>query len=59
VIDRIDLTFVQLVELVTVDEINKAIKAWLNPERIRILLLGANMPKKQDIEKAGLVIWTN
>lgn len=58
-IDRIDSAFLRSVELVTVDDINQAIKLWLNPERIRMLLLGANIPSKESMEKLGLTVWAN
>ena len=49
----------QAVKQVTADNLNQAIKLWLKPERARILLLGADTPEQQDMEKVGLYAWIN
>jgi hypothetical protein len=42
------------VEQVTLKDIDQALKAWLAPERLRFLLLGADAPLLQAAERAGL-----
>jgi hypothetical protein len=51
---RLDPALVRAVEQVTLKEIDQALKAWLAPERLRFLLLGADAPMLQAAEKAGL-----
>jgi predicted Zn-dependent peptidase len=56
--NRLDPELLKAIELITVEDLNQAIKLWLKPERVNILLLGAETPKEQDIKKAGLLDWT-
>jgi len=58
-IGRTSKEFIQSVELVTVDDINRAIKEWIIPERISILSLGVNTLKQQDIDNTKLSCLTN
>jgi hypothetical protein len=51
---RLDPDLARAVGQVTLKEINQALKAWLEPERLRFLLLGADVPMLQAAEKAGL-----
>jgi predicted Zn-dependent peptidase len=51
---RLDPALVRAVEQVTLKEIDQALKAWLAPERLRFLLLGADAPMLQAAEQAGL-----
>jgi hypothetical protein len=39
---------------VTLAQIDQVLKAWLDPERLRFLLLGADAPMLQAAEKAGM-----
>ena len=51
---RQDPALARAVERVTLKEIDAALAAWLAPERIRFLLLGADAPMLQAAELAGL-----
>lgn len=51
---RLDPALVRAVEGVTLKQIDAALAAWLAPERIRFLLLGADAPMLQAAELAGL-----
>jgi hypothetical protein len=51
---RLDPDLDQAVERVTLKEVDQALREWLDPERVRFLLLGADAPMIQAAEKAGL-----
>jgi hypothetical protein len=51
---RLDPALARSVDQVTLKEIDQALKAWLAPDRLRFLLLGADAPLLQAGEKAGL-----
>ena len=51
---RLQPELARAVAQVTLKEIDRALKAWLEPERLRHLLLGADAPMLQAAEKAGL-----
>jgi hypothetical protein len=51
---RLDPGLARSVEQVTLKEIDQALQAWLAPDRLRFLLLGADAPLLQAAEKAGL-----
>jgi len=51
---RLDPALARSVEAVTLPALNQALKAWLDPARLRFLLLGADAPQVQAAEKAGL-----
>ena len=55
--NSLDPCLAQAIELVTVDDLNQAIKAWLSQERIQLLLLGTEMPKNNELELIGLPEW--
>jgi hypothetical protein len=51
---RLDPDLARAVGQLTLKEIDAALKVWLDPERVRYLLLGADAPMLQAAEKAGL-----
>ena len=51
---RLDPDLARAVDQVTLAQVDQALKAWLDPERLRYLLLGADAPMLQMAEKAGL-----
>jgi predicted Zn-dependent peptidase len=51
---RLDPGLARAVEQVTLKEIDRALQAWLDPQRLRFLLVGADAPMLQAVEKAGL-----
>jgi len=51
---RLDPELARAVSQVTVKELDQALNAWLEPGRVRYLLLGADAPLLQSAEKAGL-----
>jgi hypothetical protein len=51
---RLDPGLARAVDQVTLNEIDVALKVWLDPARLRFLLLGADAPMLQAAEKAGL-----
>jgi hypothetical protein len=51
---RLDPALAKAVGDLTVADLNQAIRAWLAPERLRYLLLGADAAMVQQAEKAGL-----
>jgi hypothetical protein len=51
---RLEPDLARAVDQVTLAQIDRALKAWLDPERLRFLLLGADAPMLQAAEKAGL-----
>jgi predicted Zn-dependent peptidase len=51
---RLEPALAMAVEQVTLKDIDLALKAWLAPERLRFLLVGADAPMLQAAEQAGL-----
>jgi len=51
---RLEPALARSVERVTLKDLDQALNAWLEPERVRFLLLGADAPMLQSAEKAGL-----
>jgi hypothetical protein len=51
---RLEPALAQAVDRVTLAAVNLALRAWLEPDRLRYLLLGADAPMLQAAEKAGL-----
>ena len=51
---RMEPALAQAVDRATLAAVNQALRAWLEPERLRYLLLGADAPMLQAAEKAGL-----
>jgi len=51
---RLDPALARAVDAVTVKDLAEALKAWLEPERLRFLLLGGDATLVQAAEKAGL-----
>jgi len=51
---RLDPDLARAVGQVTLAEIDQVLKAWLDPERLRFLMLGADAPMLQKAETAGL-----
>jgi hypothetical protein len=51
---RLDPALARSVAAVTVKALDEAVTAWLQPDRLRFLLLGADAPLVQAAEQAGL-----
>jgi hypothetical protein len=51
---RLDPELARAVDQVTLKQVNNALKAWLQPDRLRFLLLGADAPTLKAAEQAGL-----
>jgi predicted Zn-dependent peptidase len=51
---RLDPGLAQAVDRLTLTEVSQALQSWLDPDRLRYLLLGADAPMLQAAEKAGL-----
>jgi hypothetical protein len=51
---RLDPDLARAVEQVTLKEIDQALQVWLDPQRLRYLLLGADASMLQAADKAGL-----
>ena len=51
---RLEPDLARAVDRTTLAAVNQARRAWLEPERLRYLLLGADAPMLQAAEKAGL-----
>jgi predicted Zn-dependent peptidase len=51
---RLDPGLAQAVNRLTLTEVSQALQSWLDPDRLRYLLLGADAPMLQAAEKAGL-----
>ena len=51
---RLDPALARAVEAVTLSDLEAVLKAWLEPERLQFLMLGADVTLVQAAEKAGL-----
>jgi acetyl-CoA acetyltransferase len=51
---RLEPDLARAVDRVTLAAVNQALQAWLEPDRLRYLLLGADAPMLQAAEQAGL-----
>jgi hypothetical protein len=51
---QLDPALALAVDRLTLQDLNQALRAWLDPQRLRFLLLGADAPMVQAADKAGL-----